>query len=115
MSQIVLVIHLMIALALVGVILMQRSEGGALGIGGGSGGAGGMGGFMSGRGAANLLTRATAVLAVAFMATSLGLALLAQGSGESRSILEVPPAQVELEPAPAEPEAPALPAVPQGQ
>ena len=55
MSTILLIIHLLIALTLVGVILLQRSEGGALGIGGG-----GMGGLMSGRSSANLLTRTTA-------------------------------------------------------
>ena len=66
METIVIVIHLMIVLALVGVVLLQRSEGGGLGIGGGSG-------FMTARGAANALTRATAILAAAFFATSLGL------------------------------------------
>jgi preprotein translocase subunit SecG len=111
MTQVILAIHLMLALALVGVILVQRSEGGALGIGTG-GGAGGMSGFMSGRGAANLLTRATAILAVAFMVTSLTLALMAQGGGESRSILDLPVTETLPEPAPAEP---AQPAVPQSQ
>ena len=61
METIVIVIHLMIVLALVGVVLLQRSEGGGLGIGGGSG-------FMTARGAANALTRATAILAAAFFA-----------------------------------------------
>ncbi len=60
MTTVVLIIHLMIAAALVAVILFQRSEGGALGIGGGGGG------FMSGRGAANLLTRTTSILGAAF-------------------------------------------------
>ena len=78
MATVLLVIHLMVAATLVGLVLLQRSEGGALGIGGG-GGAGG--GFMSGRGTANLLTRATAVLAAAFFATSILLTLIAtQGS-----------------------------------
>jgi preprotein translocase subunit SecG len=63
----------MITVALVGIVLMQRSEGGALGIGGGGDG------FMSGRGAANLLTRTTAILAAVFFATSLLLAMLAGG------------------------------------
>jgi preprotein translocase subunit SecG len=71
MTTVLLVIHLMITVALVGIILMQRSEGGALGIGGGGDG------FMSGRGAANLLTRTTAILAVVFFVTSLLLAMLA--------------------------------------
>ena len=59
MTEVILAIHLMIAAALVAVVLLQRSEGGGLGIGGG--GSGGMGGFMSARGTANLLTRATAI------------------------------------------------------
>lgn len=76
MATVLLVIHLMIAAALCGVVLLQRSEGGALGIGGGGGG------FMTGRGTANLLTRATAVLAGLFFLTSIGLTLLAlQGAG----------------------------------
>lgn len=74
MLTIVLVIHCFIVLALVGVVLMQRSEGGALGIGGGGGGGGG---FMSGRGAASALTRTTAILAALFFSTSLGLAIFA--------------------------------------
>jgi preprotein translocase subunit SecG len=79
LQTIILVIHLMVALALIGVILLQRSEGGGLGLGGGGGGggAGGMGNIMSVRGTANLLTRATAILAVCFFATSLTLAILA--------------------------------------
>jgi preprotein translocase subunit SecG len=72
MATVLLIIHVMIALALIGVVLLQRSEGGALGIGGGGGG-----GFMTGRGAANFLTRATAGLAAAFFFTSLVLSLMA--------------------------------------
>jgi preprotein translocase subunit SecG len=83
MTTVLLVIHLMIAAALVGVVLIQRSEGGALGIGGG----GGSGGFMTGRGKANLLTRATAMLATGFFLTSLLLSILA-GSGRPTSILD---------------------------
>ena len=80
MATVLLVIHLMVAAALVGLVLLQRSEGGALGIGGGGGG--GVGGFMTGRGTANLLTRVTAVLAAAFFCTSILLALIAkQASG----------------------------------
>ncbi len=84
MESVVLVIHLMIAAALVGLVLLQRSEGGALGIGGGGGG----GGFMTGRGTANLLTRTTAVLAAVFFLTSITLTLLAQKRSEPASILE---------------------------
>ncbi len=77
MATVLLVIHLLIAAGLVGVVLLQKSEGGALGIGGGGGG-----GFMTGRGTANLLTRTTAILAGLFFLTSIGLTMLAlQGRG----------------------------------
>ena len=89
MTTLFLVIHVMIAIALVGVVLLQRTEGGALGIGGGGGG-GGPGSLFSGRGAASLLTRTTAVLAASFMATSIILAILASGGGP-RSVLETAP------------------------
>ncbi|MDH3658559.1 MAG: preprotein translocase subunit SecG [Alphaproteobacteria bacterium] len=115
MTTILLIIHLLIALALVGVILLQRSEGGALGIGGGGGGGagGGLGGLMSGRASANLLTRTTAFLAVGFIATSLTLAIIASNRTAPTSILDQPvgaaPAATET---PAAPEAPAEPAAP---
>ncbi len=103
MTAVIIVIHLILAIALVGTILLQRSEGGGLGMGGGGGG---MGGFMTGRATANLLTRATAVLAALFMLTSLTLAILAGGERETRSILDQP-ATVEQQPAtPEEPSAP---------
>ena len=70
MQQVLIVIHLMLVLALIGAVLLQRSEGGGLGIGGG-------GGFMTNRGTANVLTRATAILAGLFFATSLLLSILA--------------------------------------
>jgi len=110
MTTILLIIHLLIALALVGVILLQRSEGGALGIGGSSGGGagGGLGGFMSGRASANLLTRTTAFLAVGFIATSLTLAIIASNRTGPTSILDQP---VES-PAPEVPAAPVEPAAP---
>lgn len=85
MEVVLLVIHMLIALALVGVILVQRSEGGALGIGGGGGG------LMSARGAANLLTRATTWLAAGFLATSMGLAILAGGDRGGDSVLDLVP------------------------
>ena len=82
MIAVLLTIHLMIAIGLIVSILLQRSEGGGLGIGGGAGG--GMGGFMSARGTANLLTRTTAVLAALFMSMSILLAILSDnGSGSS--------------------------------
>ena len=73
MQSVIIVIHLMIVAALIGVVLLQKSEGGGLGIGGGGGG----GGFMTGRGTANLLTRTTAFLAVGFFLTSMFLSWLA--------------------------------------
>ncbi|MFP6747613.1 MAG: preprotein translocase subunit SecG [Alphaproteobacteria bacterium] len=82
-----MVVHLMLAIAIVITVLLQRSEGGALGMGGGGGGGGG-GGLMTGREAANLLTRSTAVLAACFFATSLTLTIMAGNTGEQRSILE---------------------------
>ncbi|MBL8584191.1 MAG: preprotein translocase subunit SecG [Rhizobiaceae bacterium] len=85
MQTILIVIHLMIVLALVGVVLLQRSEGGGLGIGGGSG-------FMTARGAANALTRATAILAAAFFVTSLGLSLIARYGEQPLDILDRLPA-----------------------
>jgi preprotein translocase subunit SecG len=102
MTTIVLVIHLILAVAMIGVILIQKSEGGGLGMGGG----GGMSGFMTGRSTHNLLTRTTAVLAAAFFATSIGLAIMAGTQRAPRSIIE------QTQPAPAKPSAPAEPAAP---
>ncbi|MFM7346205.1 MAG: preprotein translocase subunit SecG [Tagaea sp.] len=103
MELVVTVIHLLIALALVGVVLVQRSEGGGLGLVGG--GSGGMGGFMTARGTANLLTRATAGLAAAFMVTSLVLAILAGGhSQRAGGVMDGP-----IPAAPALPNAPPAP------
>lgn len=85
MITVVLVIHLMLAIALIGVVLIQKSEGGALGIGGGGGGGGG---FMTARGTANLLTRTTGVLAGLFMSTSLILAIMSGAGQERKSILD---------------------------
>lgn len=75
----------MITIALVGLVMVQRSEGGALGIGGGGGG-----GFMTARGAANLLTRMTAVLAAAFFATSILLAILASAGSKPATVIGGP-------------------------
>jgi preprotein translocase subunit SecG len=101
MSAIILVVHLMIALAMIGVILLQKSEGGGLGMGGG-----GMSGFMTGRSTANLLTRTTAILAACFFVTSIALAFLAGHQSAPRSIIESAPT------APQAPAAPAAPSVP---
>ncbi len=86
MTEILLVIHLLIALALITTVLLQRSEGGALGIGGGGGGGGGN--LFSSRGVGNALTRATAMLAVAFFITSFTLTLLATRANQPGSVLE---------------------------
>ncbi len=118
MTTILLVIHMFLALGLVVVILLQRSEGGALGIGGG-------GGMMTARGQANFLTRATAVLAGLFIVTSLTLAILASHNRKSTSVLDTVPAQgqpaqpgkapAQPQPQPAKPAQPAEPAAPLGR
>ena len=117
MITVLLLVHIMIAVALVGVILLQRSEGGAVGIGGGGGG------FMTGRSAGNALTKTTAVLAGCFFVSSLVLSILASQHRGSPSILSpasqtggpipgLAPLQVPAAPAPASPPAPATPASP---
>jgi preprotein translocase subunit SecG len=104
MATVLLVVHLMIAATLCAVVLLQRSEGGALGIGGGGGGAGG---FMTGRGTANMLTRVTAGLAAAFFVTSISLTLLAQQNRRAVSPLDRPSATAPAVPGKAAPAAPA--------
>ena len=101
METVLIVVHLMIVVALIALVLLQRSEGGALGIGGGGGG-GGPGGFMSGRGTANILTRTTAILAVGFFTTSIVLTILAGTHSNQPSILD------DVAPTPGAP-APAVP------
>jgi preprotein translocase subunit SecG len=88
MQTVIIVIHLMIVMAMVGLVLLQRSEGGGLGMGGG--------GFMSNRGSANVLTRATAILAGLFFATSLVLSILAGFSRKPTTILNTTSAPVSL-------------------
>ena len=85
MQQVLIVIHLIVVLALVGVILLQRSEGGALG---GLSGGGGVSGFLTGRGQANALTRATAILGAVFFCTSLILGIMAAMNRAPKSILD---------------------------
>ena len=85
MQTVVIVIHLMIVATLIGAVLLQKSEGGGLGVGGGAG-------FMSSRGTANLLTRTTAVLAVGFFVTSLFLSWLASYDRKPSSIIDASPA-----------------------
>ena len=84
MQTVLIVVHLLIVIALVASVLLQRSEGGALGVGGG-------GGFMTGRGQANALTRATAILATLFFLTSMALTLLANLNRAPTSILQTTP------------------------
>jgi preprotein translocase subunit SecG len=95
------VIHVLIAIALIGVVMLQKSEGGALGMGGG-----GMSGFMTGRSTANLLTRTTAILAALFFATSILLVSISNYERAPRSIVD------EGSPLPTSPLAPGAPALP---
>jgi len=83
MENIILIIHLILALALIGAVLLQRSEGGGLGIGGGGGG-----GVMSGRSAAGALTKLTWILAIAFLVTSVSLTVLAVRGSDGDSVIE---------------------------
>jgi preprotein translocase subunit SecG len=125
MQHVIIVIHLMLVLALIGVVLLQRSEGGGLGIGS-------TGGFMTSRGTANVLTRATAIMAGLFFLTSLLLSILAGVGHKPTSILEggqsaptvpgAPPPlgggggllnQLQGAPPPAAPATPAAPSGPQ--
>ncbi|MCH7551703.1 MAG: preprotein translocase subunit SecG [Proteobacteria bacterium] len=103
MTAVILVIHLLLAIGLVCVVLLQRSEGGVFGMGGGGGG---MGGFMTGRATADLLTRTTTILAAGFMASSLTLAILASDERQPSSILDQP------RPVPLAPAQPGEPSVP---
>ena len=106
MSEIIVIIHLLVVLSLIGLILIQRSEGGGLGMGSG------VSGFMTSRGKANVLTRTTAILAAIFFATSMVLAILAAPNRASRSLIDAPvqPGQGgildQLPKAPASPQAP---------
>lgn len=83
MENVLLTVHLILALLLVGVVLLQRSEGGGLGMGGGGGG-----GAMSQRQAANAMTRATWIIAVAFICTSLALTIVAAAGSSTGSVLD---------------------------
>src|SRR5471030_1165093 len=101
MQTVVIVVHLMIVATLIATVLLQKSEGGGLGVGGGAG-------FMSSRGTANLLTRTTAVLAVGFFLTSLFLSWLASYDRKPSSIIDSSPASQ------SQPAGPATPAPPAG-
>jgi len=96
MENVVLIIHLLLALALIGIVLLQRSEGGGLGMGGGGGG------VMSARSAATALGKATWILAIAFIVTSITLTILAAQKSADSSVLDrlgVAPAAQESAPA----------------
>lgn len=103
MFQVLIVLHIILAVTLVAVVLIQRSEGGGLGIGS----SGGMGGFMGARGTANLLTRVTAGLFAAFVGTSMLLAIVSGTGRQPSSIIDQLPAAPAT--APATPAAPAPP------
>ena len=107
MIILLLAVHILIAISLVGVILLQKSEGGALGMGGG-----GMSGFMTGRSTANLLTRVTAVLAAAFMTTSILLVVLHNRDRAPRSIIDQGAPTAPSAPQPTPPAEPAQPSAP---
>lgn len=103
MVAFLLAVHILVAIGLVCVVLLQRSEGGALGIGGG----GGMGGFLAGRATANLLTRTTAIFAAVFILTSLALGKLASNQRAVPPIvIEQPVPAPETSPTPQPPTAP---------
>lgn len=82
MENVILVVHLLLALALIGVVLLQRSEGGGLGIGGGGGG-----GAMTGRAAATALGKVTWLLAIAFICTSVTLTILSARQASDASVV----------------------------
>ena len=98
MQTVLIIIHLLVTIALVIAVLLQRSEGGALGIGGGGGGGGA--GMFSARGAANTLTRTTVALGILFFSTSMALTMLVLGGGQPTSILDTLPAGQVVPPAP---------------
>lgn len=100
MENVVLIVHLVLALCLIGVVLLQRSEGGGLGMGGG--------GVMTGRAAATALGKITWAFAIAFIATSMTLTILAAAKSDSVSVVD------RLREAPAAPAETSLPALPDG-
>ena len=113
MQTVVIVVHLLIVLAMIGLVLLQRSEGGGLGMGGGSSS---MGGLFTARGAADTLTRTTAVLAFLFFFVCIVLNILALNGRDQSSILDsVPAANIPAKPVPALPAPPAGPSVPKPQ
>lgn len=109
MGTVLLVIHLLVAVFLVAVILLQRSEGGALdGLGGGSGASS----FLTARGTSNLLTRTTAILATIFIATSISLSLYYKGKSTGIKSIAESIAEQQTSAEQAAPQAPAVPEAP---
>ncbi|MBI1212233.1 MAG: preprotein translocase subunit SecG [Alphaproteobacteria bacterium] len=108
MTAILLAVQFIVTIAMVGTILLQRSEGGALGLGGG----GGVSGLMSGRGAANALSRTTVILAAIFIATSLALAMIAKANSRGGSITLPATSQPAAPATPGQTPAPTGPAAP---
>ncbi|MCE5974648.1 preprotein translocase subunit SecG [Sinirhodobacter sp. WL0062] len=104
MENVILSVHLILALLMIGVVLLQRSEGGGLGMGGGGGG-----GVMSGRQAANALTKLTWILATGFLITSVTLTIIAARNADEGSVVDRTAAPLEA-PAPAVPSADLPPA-----
>lgn len=101
MEEVILVIHMFLALAIIGLVLLQRSEGGGLGIGGG----GGLGGLATPQGAANLLTKMTAICAGLFFLTSLILGIMAGQDSKGRislgdALQNAPAAQEQMQETP---------------
>ena len=109
MQEVILVIHLLLALVIIGLVLLQRSSGGGLGIGGG----GGLGDFASARSTANALTKATTICAFMFFATSISLGYIAKGSS-NKGLLESYGGEVPAAAAPAVPTPESLPAAEAG-
>jgi preprotein translocase subunit SecG len=109
MQTLLLVLELFICVALIAVVLLQRSEGGALGMGGSGSG---LGGLFSPRGAADTLTRTTGILAILFFLTCLGLNLLSLRGRNEKSILDAAPSQTTAPTRPVAPSTPQAPAVP---
>ncbi len=107
MENVILVIHLILALGLIGIVLLQRSEGGGLGIGGGGGG----GGIMSSRGAATALGKLTWIFAIAFLGTSITLTVIAAKNSADSSVVDALGIEAPAADDTADPDAPAVPDV----
>ena len=107
MENVILVIHLILALGLIGIVLLQRSEGGGLGIGGGGGG----GGVMSSRSAATALGKLTWVFAIAFLCTSITLTVIAAKNSADSSVIDALGIEAPAADSAADPDAPVTPDV----